>query len=113
LEIDPRRASQLTAKLSIATPFLIYADDDATTYFTPRLGVDGSTQFGDQVVSGSLVGAPIRFDAISGAALTLAAGAQIEHRVSDRWSLRGDLEGRGAPGKELGVQASLEFKLNF
>lgn len=113
LTIDPRSVHQLTAKVSLATPFLLHSDAGTITRLTPRIGIDGSTQYGDQVVTGSLAGTPVSFNASSGPALTLSAGAQLEHRVADRWSIIGDLEGTGSPSKLLGAQASLQFKLNF
>ncbi len=113
LTIAAREAHQLTAKASIAMPFVLFGDAEAVTRLTPRLGIDGSLQVGDQVVSGSLAGTPISLDTSSGATARLSAGMQFEHLVSDRWSVIADVEGGMSSNKSLAAQASLEFRLHF
>ncbi|WP_439600116.1 autotransporter outer membrane beta-barrel domain-containing protein [Devosia sp.] len=113
LTIAAREAHQLTAKASIAMPFVLFGDAEAVTRLTPRLGIDGSLQVGDQVVSGALAGTPISLDTSSGASARLSAGMQFEHLVSDRWSVIADVEGGMSSNKSLAAQASLEFRLHF
>jgi hypothetical protein len=113
LTIAAREAHQLTAKVSIAMPLVLFGDAEAVTRLTPRLGIDGSLQVGDQVVSGSLAGTPISLDTSSGASARLSAGMQFEHLVSDRWSVIADVEGGMSSNKSLAAQASLEFRLHF
>jgi hypothetical protein len=113
LTIAAREAHRLTAKASIAAPLVLFSDADAVTRLTPRLGLDGSLQVGDQVVSGSLAGTPLSLDTSSGASARLSAGMQFEHLASDRWSVIADVEGRVSSNKSLAAQASLEFRLHF
>ncbi|MDB5535592.1 MAG: hypothetical protein JWQ65_467, partial [Devosia sp.] len=113
LSLDQRSAQQVTAKASIALPLLVYSDADITTRLTPRLGVDVTTQFGDQIVTGTLAGTPISFAGNSGPSLKLSAGAQLEHQVSDRWSLIADLEGSISSGNVSAGQASLALNVKF
>jgi outer membrane autotransporter protein len=113
LAMDSSSVQQVTAKASVAVPLLVYSDANITTRLTPRLGVDVTTQFGDQIVTGALAGAPISFVGDAGPSVKLSAGAQLEHQVSDRWSLIADVEGSVSSGDFAAGQGSLTFNVKF
>jgi len=113
LTIAAQAAHQVTAKLSLAVPFVLSSDSNATTTITPRLGVDGTGQFGDRVVTGTLAGTPIRFDATNGSGIGVSAGMQFEHQVTDRWSVVADASAGLGSGGQVDGQAGLSLRVGF